>query len=136
MLKENQRRRWNKSARYPSVWLLQNALPVHLPTNAEGFAQKSPDVVREIKVSAAVQVGIQAETFQNTLPDTLGLCWGVFFWKSFMGAPFRKAIFTLGVYIPVHLLSKKENSESCMGKGTFRKTFSLFPVVTHWGISW
>lgn len=78
LLKENQRRRWNKSARYPSVWLLQNTLPVHLPTNA-GFAQKSPDVVREIKVSAAVQVGIQAETFQNTLPNTLGLNWGVFF---------------------------------------------------------
>ena len=55
------------------MWLLQNTLPVHLPTNAEGFAQKSPDVVREIKVSAAVQVGIQAETFQNTLPNTLGL---------------------------------------------------------------
>ncbi|KAI4538973.1 hypothetical protein MG293_011240 [Ovis ammon polii] len=26
-----------------------NTLPIHLPTNAEGFAQKSPDVVREIK---------------------------------------------------------------------------------------
>ena len=48
-----------------------------------------------------------------------------------MGAPFCKAIFMLGVYIPVHLLSETENSESCMGKGAFRKTFSLFPVVTH-----
>jgi len=55
------------------VWLLQNTLPINLPTNAEGFAQKSPDVVREIQVSAAVQVGIQAETLQNTLPATLGL---------------------------------------------------------------
>lgn len=55
------------------MWLLQSTVPINLPTNAEGFAQKSPDVVRGIQVSTALQVEIQAETFQNTLPDTLGL---------------------------------------------------------------
>lgn len=133
LLKENQRRGWNKSARDHSMWLLQSTVPINLPTNAEGFAQKSPDVVRGIQVSTALQVEIQAETFQNTLPDTLGLNWGVFFWKRFMGAPFHKAIFTLGVHIPVHLIREKENSEFCMGKGTFRKAFLPFPCC--WGIS-
>lgn len=70
-------------------------------------------------MSTAVQVGIQVETFQNTVPETLRLNRGVCFWKKFIEALFHKAIFVLGVYVTAHLLREKENSGSCMAKETF-----------------
>ena len=73
-------------------------------------------------MSTAVQVGIQVETFQNTVPETLRLNRGVCFWNKFMEALFHKAIFVLGVYITAHLLREKENSGSCTAKETFTET--------------
>lgn len=47
-----------------------------------------------------------------------------------MGAPFHKAIFTLGVHIPVRLPRERENSV-LYGRGDFLKSVFPFSLLLH-----